>query len=282
MTTLSLGVAAYGPQDRDWWMKFALTAGTLNRYGIDLYGIHTAGSMATDHNRNAIVASFLETGSEWLLWMDTDNAMPLGGPRRLLDAAAEGNRTIVTGLYYLKAPPHTPIAYLRDINNRYTPIENWRRGEIVPVNMAGMGCVLTHRSVYEDIQKQCTVLQRYDGSIFAIHKSKIKGNVPNKFPAGGKALVKGGRFVVDICRPQFEIERFPFFAIDLLRTEDVIFYELAAQCGHTAWCDTSVEVPHTGMIDVDGGTYRKALRKKKNDVWRVRDVFSVDEIEAVL
>ena len=251
--TLMIGVAAYGPQPAHFWKSLAMTTGSLHQYDIELRGMIVAGSMATDQNRNAVVTNFLKGSAEWLLWIDCDNVIPLGGVRRLLDTG----KTFVTGLYYLKQQGSKPVAYRSIGNGYYKPIENWTRGEIVPIDMAGMGATLTHRSVFEDIQKQCEVVKRKDGSLFVLHKSEIKGELPLEFsPREARAV--NGMYQVPVKKAQpDDIRDWPFFRLEYGRTEDLAFYELAAKSGHPAFVDTSVECEHWGMMDYGGANYRR-------------------------
>jgi hypothetical protein len=260
---LSLAVISYGPQYPEWWAPFALMAGTLHRYDIQLNSVVHAGSMAADHNRNAVVDAFLESASDWLFWVDTDNVIPLGGIRRLLDV----KNSLVTGLYFLKAPPYTPVAYKLQSDNRYSVIEGWTRGEIVPVDMAGMGACLVHRSVYEDIKKTHTVCMTWRGDTMVVPNSKIEGKLFDE-PHSGQPTVKDGvmQFPMYEQKEWQHGRKFPFFMTNFGRTEDVVFWEMAKEAGHNGLCDTSVECPHVGQYEFTGETYRDHIRKEKVSV----------------
>lgn len=275
---ISIGMAVYGQQSAAFWAPLAMMCGTLHKNDIDLQGIHIAGSMATDHNRNDVVKHFLETKSDWLLWVDCDNVIPLGGVRRLLNM----NKTLATGLYYLKAPPYTPVAYTREkSNNKYTPINGWTRGEILPVDMAGMGCCLTHRSVYEDIQKNTVVLDAYDGHAVVMHKDDVSGDIPNQMQDFGSQVITG-ILRTPVYKPLKDYENYPYFMTTFLRTEDVHFWEIAQRCGHSGWVDTSVEVPHIGSSEYCGETYRNHIKKSKAEVKGVRETVYVEGEEYTL
>lgn len=257
-TRISIGLAAYGTQPPEWWAPFANMCGTLKHYDIDLAGIHLAKTMLTDSNRNQVVELFMKTDSEWLLWVDTDNIFPPGGVRRLLDTQLP----FVSGVYYLKSEPYTPVAYWRQANNRYEPIHDWNPGEIIPVAMAGMGAVLTHRSVYETIEKQFEVLQTWDGALITVHKDDIRGSIPKKIDLEDKPRVMEGVYRYQVHKPDFEIGAWPHFRLESGRTEDVIFYENALRAGIQPYVDTGVEVGHIGQTTVEGGKYRDELRRE--------------------
>lgn len=252
MEKVIFGIAAYGTQPAGWWSKLLTTATTLEKYDIQYLGTLIGASMSADNNRNQIVQSFLKTDAEWLYWIDTDNPPPLGAIRRLLDTG----KKLVTGLYFLKDAPYTPVMYLKNDQNLYNPCMNWNRGEILPIDSAGMGALLSHRSVFEDIQAQCTVVQRWDGGQFAIHKNDIVGSLPERVNAGKRPKIINGRYSETVCKPQLTVKPFPWFALEYGRTEDHYFFELAARCGHELWVDTSIEVPHMGGREVTGEHYR--------------------------
>jgi hypothetical protein len=271
--TLSIGIPCYGEQSPKWWTRLALLVNSLNYYGITLQSIHTAGSMMTDGNRNAIVADFLKAKADWLLWLDTDNVYPNGAVRRLLDT----QKTLVTGLYFLKYEPFHPIAYQRAPDNRYYPIEDWRRGEILPIDMAGMGACLTHRSVYEDIAQKYVILQRFEGSTFPFWKGDIKGRLPDEYNPKKPPQVINGWYQSQVFRPNHEVKNFPFFVTEYGRTEDIVFWEMAARAGHAGFCDTSVVVKHRTDAEVDDQQYKAQIKKKKEGMQTVKDWVFIDQ-----
>ena len=62
----------------------------------------------------------------------------------------------------------------------------------------------------------------------------------------------------------------------------MLFYELAAQCGHKAWCDTSVECDHINQEwAVNGETRRNLIRSRKEYIPLVKDVIEVEMEEYV-
>lgn len=254
---LSIGIASYGQQPADWWEALAWTTGTLHKYGVDLNAIYTARSMATDGNRNRIVKSFLGGKTEWILWIDTDNIIPMGGVKRLLDNA----KPLVCGLYYQKVEPYRPVAYWQLENNRYEPISNWERGEIVPIDAAGMGATLVHRSVYEEIEKQYRIMQRWNGGLFAVHKNDMKGGDLKKRPEQGPQVVNGV-LREPVFEPDYEVEMFPHYYLEYGRTEDMVFFEHAKRAGFQLFVDTSVEVPHLTGKNVTGADYRDMVQKE--------------------
>ena len=276
MDRLCFGIAVYGQQMPEWWMQFALNMGTLQKYNIELAGMEVGRSMLTDSNRNRIVSRFLKGTADWLFWVDADNVIPVGGIRRLLDTGFE----VVSGLYYQKSPPYIPVAYRKLPNGRYKSIENWNRGELLPIDAAGMGCCLVHRCVFEKIEKEFIPYQRTTGGITLVHKNDFKGKLPPLTYNGAKPFVKNGNLIEPLHTPDFEIEAFPHFILEYGRTEDMIFYENAIRAGFVPHVDTSVEVGHVGNITINGKDYRETLKKNIETTPRVTEYVNVEMMEA--
>lgn len=273
MDNVFFGLVSYGPQPGAFWLPYSNMLALLSNYHIQYMGQSNGKSMRTDANRNQVVQSFLKSKADWLMWVDTDNIIPLGGIRRLLD----NQKTLVTGLYYIKMPPHNPVAFERVSSGLYRSIKGWVRGEIVPVDMAGMGACLSHRSVFEDIEKQCVVLQKATGGVFAMHKARIYGKpVPEK-PKFQLSSVVDGVLKESVYIVDFDYGAYPYFDFGFGRSEDVLFYELAAQCGHLAWCDTSVECDHVNTEWIIGGKdQREHIKKTKRELPLVKDIISIE------
>lgn len=259
---LAIGIAYYGQQLSDWWVQLAMLTGTLHKIDVDFAGVITAGGMMADSNRNLIVAEFLRSPAEWLFWMDTDNMVHTGGIKRLLALG----KTLVSGVYFLKKEPYSPVAYYRKPEDGgYIPAADYERGEIIPIDAAGCGCLLTHRSVFEDMQAAFQVYQDSQLSYHLVHKDDQVGEVTGApDPLDGK-VVDG--VLHETLRPlTLQPRAFPWFMLGHGRTEDMVFFENAARAGHKAWLDTSVEAGHIRNTVVTGEiarTYRYKLAQKE-------------------
>ena len=243
--TLAMGVAYGGKQSPDFWGPMTAMAANFHKIDVDYIGVYYAGSMMVDGNRNNIVTGFLKGEAEWLLWIDTDMSYKLGAIRRLLDM----RKTLCSGVYVGKQPPHTNIAYRRTPNSRYRPVsefEDYYKGEIIPIDMAGMGFLLTHRTVYEDMKKEFTILMDADAQYHPIQNSKIKGEVSAtaKNPYDGE--IHKGQYRVRMRPLDHPLVFWPWFQMRHGKTEDVPFFENAAKAGHKAWLDTSLQAKHFG------------------------------------
>lgn len=252
-TKLSIGVPFYGNVAGEWWTQMLQFVATLATQ-VTIREIITCGTMTADHSRNLIADDFLKSDAEWLFWVDSDTMPPAGAVERMLAVG----KTMVSGVYYGKNPPHPPIAYYKH-NGAYRPIDmqvRWEKGEILKVDSAGMGCMLTHRSVFEDILKHNNVYQIDGGGLVVVHENDVLGAVKDDFTHEHDGKVYKGQYKQRLIHPTLATLRFPFFMIDHLRTEDMFFFELAQRVGHSLYLDTSVECGHLRNVPFTGADYR--------------------------
>ena len=238
---VSIGIPAYGQQDKDFWGPLVKQAAELHKQDIELVDLLVMGSMMTDVSRNYIVKDFLETNSEWLQWIDADNIHKIGSIRRLLDT----KKTLVTGVYTKRNDKGDIVAYFATGEGEYEPVQGFTSGEIFPVDSAGMGACLVHRSVFEDIKRNYSLFDMTIGGVIAVHNLDITGDVFDDTLNPTDNRVTDGQFRIRLRQPTKQ-KAFPFFMLGFGRTEDYGFYEMAARSGHKLWLDTSVEIGHLG------------------------------------
>lgn len=255
-TKVCIGIPAYGAQPPNWWQPLVQAAYQMPGVGIELVGPFDASSMMVDRNRNEIAHKFLETDADWLFWMDADNPMVIGALPRLLDT---GHR-LVTGIYIGRSGTPKPIAYLRREDGTYESVRNWRRGEIVPVDSAGLGCCLTHRSVYEEYSRNYVALQRESGGIVSVHVEDIVGDIFDNTQDSDDEKVIDGVWMRRLHYPKKKTN-VPFFALEYGRTEDMFFFENVKRLGFQLWLDTSVEVSHLTTAKRTPQEYFEWMRK---------------------
>lgn len=259
---VAIGIAAYGRQEPTWWRTGFDSIGALWREGIEYTRTYHQGGSNVDINRNRIVDDFLKEDTnpaEWLMWIDADNPPPIGAIHRLLSFG----QPMVSGVYFSGSIDQevNPIAYIRNKEGAYNSLKDirplWEPGELLQVDAVGMGCFLTHRSVYEKIAEDFGMYQRYSGGLIALKKSQIVGEIPDspnlKHPYANK--VKKGLYYEPIVNITHKNPVFPFFMCQFMRTEDMHFCELVRD-SHEIWLDTSVEVPHLKTFALKGAHYR--------------------------
>lgn len=219
-------------------MQQVLEVERSNRVELVTPHIITVHGMQADVARNRIARQFLDSEADWLMWIDADNTLPAGAVETLLD----GGRKLTSGLYVNRLQDSVPVSYIHD-GRGYRSMSLWRRGEIVRQDAAGMGCVLVHRSVFEDIENAYRVFEGANGRLRAIHKDDLQGAVLDTAEADTDGKLVDGVFHERLRQARGDYN-FPFFVLEAGRTEDMHFFELAKRVGHNLWVDTSVEVGH--------------------------------------
>lgn len=116
--------------------------------------------------RNATAVAFLHSGSEWLLWLDTDMGFAPDTLERLLAAADPVTRPIVGALCFasrevgqdgmggfrtLARPTIYDWTPMPDGHTRFVGRILYPVNDLVPCAATGSACVLIHRSVFERI-----------------------------------------------------------------------------------------------------------------------------------
>jgi len=241
MINVAIGIPVYGLQSHTWWGPLVYQASQLHKDGIELSTLHITASMMTYVNRNAIVDDFLQTDADYLKWLDADNIDKVGSLRRLLDT----QKTLVTGIYTRRNEDGNNIAYFSTDDGEYREVKGYTPGEIFPIEAAGMGGCLVHRSVFEDIQKNFVALDLTIGGMVTVHMDDIEGDILDSAIADDDNKVVDGQYRIRVRQPKKK-KRFPFFMLAHGRTEDYGFFEMARRSGHKLWLDTGVEVGHLG------------------------------------
>jgi hypothetical protein len=187
--------------------------------------------------RNLLVKNFLATEAEWSFWLDSDTVPPLNDPGasysrfgaredlckpeffrvHASDKLQSCQKTIVGGIVPDRRPGNKMIIQ-PDLNPRNEADKELVRAlkktgpqnKVIQVDYVGAGCLMVHRSVYEDIMKKRPELASPDP----------------KEPFGFFNYTQS--------------EKGQFYG------EDIAFSRLAAECGHPSFLDLSVWCSHVG------------------------------------
>jgi len=134
-------------------MKPSILIGTaLGGYGYPAYSAHSQFGLISnmmkaevvcdvviecnnflEEARNKICVAAMEKGATHVLFLDSDIVVSPQAVKALLDM----DTPIASGLYFMRFPPHKPVAY-RDKK----PITDFPENEVIEVDYAGMGCCL--------------------------------------------------------------------------------------------------------------------------------------------
>ena len=173
------------------------------------------------HSRNSIAAKFLETDAKWLLMMDDDIIPSIGRPgwmrtwvpsarniqdlplqRHVIHRLVGSGKTLIGGAYFGRQEGGALMCSELSLTEKARAYAD----EVVPVDWVATGCMLVHRTVFEDIQKKYP---------------ELKGKTPT------------GAFNF-------------FQPIDDGSGEDVSFCRRAKASGHQAHIDLGLPVFHVG------------------------------------
>lgn len=127
----------------------------------------------TTRSRNVVVKTFLETtDADWLLLIDSDERISLDTWHKLIDSAHDKERPIVSGLVFAAFFDNedglrpVPTIYRMDTAKGLEAIDAYPIDELIEVDATGTGCLLIHRSVLLEMQKQATPNQGKDWAWF--------------------------------------------------------------------------------------------------------------------
>jgi len=127
----------------------------------------------TTRSRNIVIKTFLETTeAAWLLMIDSDERLSLEVFKKLVDAAHDKERPIVSGLVFAAffdnedALRPVPTIYKMDAEKGLEAIDAYPLDEVIEVDAVGTGCLLIHRSVLLEMQKHTTPNQGKDWAWF--------------------------------------------------------------------------------------------------------------------
>lgn len=113
---------------------------------------------------NEALKNAMKAGAEWMFLMDVDQTFPSFTIPRLLETARKHEAKIVSVIYHLGTPPHSPVAGWSKKNEEGTwePVNaennDWREqyafpdSGVVDVDWVGSGGLLIHRDVLEKMR----------------------------------------------------------------------------------------------------------------------------------
>ncbi len=201
---------------------FALIAMALD-FGRDKIRFDMAiGDSKIEHARNRLAHKFLETDAKWLLMLDDDIIPCIGRPewskywvqnlrgvpdlplkRHVLHRLMGAGKTLVGASYFGRQEGGALMASDQSLSPRARAYDD----AVVEVDWVATGCMLVHRSVFEDIRE--------------------------KF--GDDLKIKVPDYNYDYFRP-----------FDSAHGEDVSFCKRAKQAGHQPHLDLGLPVAHLG------------------------------------
>ena len=115
---------------------FAQSLATMKTVGDCIYDFNI-GSLIYDA-RNRLSADAMKCGADFILWLDSDMIVPQDAMVKLLKHMEDG-KDIVSGLYFRRRAPFTPVLYTYPENS------------VFEVDGCGFGCFMTRVDVLHEI-----------------------------------------------------------------------------------------------------------------------------------
>lgn len=106
------------------------------------FHVHTYARAHVVEARNSAYETALETGADWVLWLDDDMAPPAD----LLERLHGAGKKFVGALAHRRAPPYEPCV-ARLLDGKVQFFDPDPTAEIIEADLTGFACILTHVSV---------------------------------------------------------------------------------------------------------------------------------------
>jgi hypothetical protein len=219
------------------------------------------------HTRNTCVDVFLDTKSDWILFIDDDMLLPFGNsewyrafsgfdfPEKFMalntiDRLMASGKSLVGALYFGRWPGAKAVYNEGTCNPKELEYARNAPYDLVkPTRWVGTGCMLVHRQVFLDIEKKFPRLARggfnKKGNWFTSTEATLLDDVTRirdgllQGPMTGEKAYKALALIEDaLAKANFENP--------LGTGEDVSFCLRAAAAGHQPHIDMGLVVGHIG------------------------------------
>lgn len=101
-------------------------------------------------SRNALAQSALKAESDWILWLDSDMVFAPDLLERMLETAEKERTEFVTGVYFRRVEPYTPVLFDTLENDHWTNVDEIP-DKPFEVAGCGFGAVLISGQVLMDV-----------------------------------------------------------------------------------------------------------------------------------
>lgn len=102
-------------------------------------------------SRNALAMMAIEGEYDYVFWMDSDMTFPQDALIRMIDTLEKNNLDILTGLYFRRVPPYSPVIFdrleMEGSDCRWSEFEKIPE-DLFEVGGCGFGCVLMKTDVF--------------------------------------------------------------------------------------------------------------------------------------
>lgn len=131
---------------------FAQNLASMEKQG-ECFVSFIIGSLIYDA-RNNFAKQALSTNADYVLFLDSDMVFPIDVMKRLHKHMEDG-KDIVTGLYFRRRPPFTPVLFkelaIKDGEAIHEDYPDYPKNSVFEVAGCGFGCVMLKREVLEAV-----------------------------------------------------------------------------------------------------------------------------------
>lgn len=135
--------------------QFAWSLATLQKEQNTIVAFQISSLVYTA--RNELARGAIKMGADFVLWLDSDMVFEPDTLKRLLKDYEEKKGDIITGVYYRRVPPFTPVLY--DEFNVTDEAVTWKetrdvKDDFFEVEGCGFGCVLMPTETLFDVYEK--------------------------------------------------------------------------------------------------------------------------------
>lgn len=137
---------------------FALSLAMIRKPEGDDFACATRMGSLVYNSRNDLAMQAIQTGFDWVFWLDSDMVFQQDILVRMLEVAREKDLDFLSGLYFRRVQPYTPVAFDHLEVNENGDCE-WSEFEELPQSLfevggCGFGGVLVKTAVLAKVQEK--------------------------------------------------------------------------------------------------------------------------------
>lgn len=134
---------------------FAQSLSTLEKIGECKLAMKSGSLIYTSRNSLAMMA--IQMDADFVFWLDSDMVFKSDTLARMMDTLKKNDLDILTGLYFRRVPPYSPVLFDKlEQNGEITEFSEFNKipDELFEVGGCGFGCVLMKTDVFFDVQSK--------------------------------------------------------------------------------------------------------------------------------
>ena len=134
---------------------FAQSLSTLEKIGECKLAMKSGSLIYTSRNSLAMMA--IQMDADFVFWLDSDMVFKSDTLIRMMDTLKKNDLDILTGLYFRRVPPYSPVLFDKlEQNGEITEFSEFKTVPegLFEVGGCGFGCVLMKTDVFFDVQSK--------------------------------------------------------------------------------------------------------------------------------